>query len=110
MTSKPASTAARSKTPFRRPSQRCARTVLTSWPMSSAANAMGSDSSINMRTANRLFRELQCRNGLLAAHRRKFLEELIQRIAGFEIVKEVVEGNPRADEYQFAAHDLGIAV
>jgi len=37
-------------------------------------------------------------------------EKLVQRVACFEVIEEVVHGNTNADEYQLSAHDLWIAV
>ncbi len=111
MTSKPASTAARSRTPFRKPSHRCPRTVETSYPTSSRASASGRDSSTSTRNAyDSLSCNLEGGNGLIASHGRKLIQELIERIACLEIVEEVVDRHARADEYELAAHDLGIAV
>ena len=65
---------------------------------------------MRIRNANGLFRKLQGRHSLLASYRRKLLEELFQRVASLQIIEEVVQGNTGADEYELAAHDLGIAV
>src|SRR5947208_13782267 len=71
----------------------------------------GSDSSTRTRTADdSLFRQLDCRYSLLAAYRRELLQKLIQRITRLEIVEQVIDRNARSDEYQLAAHDLGVAV
>src|ERR1044072_7744566 len=58
----------------------------------------------------RFFRQLQRRDGLFAADRRKGRQELFERIAGLEIVEEVVNRHARSHEDRCTAHDLGIAV
>jgi len=63
-----------------------------------------------MRNADCLSCEFQRRNRLIPAHRRKLLQELIERIARLEIVEKVVKGNARSDKDQLATHDLRVAV
>src|SRR5712692_1890496 len=50
------------------------------------------------------------RDGLLARHRRKRLQEIVKRISGFKIVEKVLHGNARADKNGLAALDVRIAV
>ena len=110
-TSNPAFRAARKRAPLRNPDHLCARTVETSWPVSSAARWRGSDSSISSRNAaNDLFRELQRRDRLFSRHRREGIEKLLERVAGFEVIEQVVHGHARPDENREASHDLRIAV
>jgi len=110
-TSKPASTAARRRTPFRSPNHRCARTVETSWFFSSRASAIGSDSSTRtLTTDDRLLRQLERGNRLVSCDGWELLEKLLQRIPCLEVVEQVVDRNSCSDENEFASHDLGITV
>src|SRR5262245_43682109 len=55
-------------------------------------------------------RQLESRNRLFTAHRRKALEKLIERIAGFEIVVQRLERHTGADEHGCSAKNLRVAV
>jgi len=55
---------------------------------------------------HRLLGQLQNRQRVLTTHRRKVLQEMIERIPFFEIVEEGLHGNPGACKHHGAAHDL----
>ena len=64
-----------------------------------------------MRTVRQGFAcQLKRRNGLLARHTRKRVEERLQRIAGCEIVDQILERHTSTDKYGFAAKDFWVAV
>src|SRR5262249_33114729 len=97
--SKPAAWAIRSNAPFFVRDQPLCCTVNAWCPGSSRRSRFGSDSS--MRTSKReqsLFCDFERRHSLLAGYRRKVLQELLQRISGFEIVNEVLHRDPSARE------------
>src|SRR5437764_11648923 len=72
---------------------------------------MGSDSSTRTFNADdRFLRQLERSDRLISPYRRELFQKLVQRIARFEIIEEVVDGNARSDEDQFASHDLRVAV
>jgi hypothetical protein len=55
-------------------------------------------------------RQFKSRNCLLASDRRKALEKLVQRISGFEVVVQRLDGHPGPDKNRSAAEDLRVAV
>jgi hypothetical protein len=64
-----------------------------------------------MRTSKsekRLFRQLQRGDRLVVSDRREVLQKLLERIARFEVVNEVLHRHSRASENRSAALHLGI--
>ena len=57
-----------------------------------------------------LSRKFKRCDGLLSGHSRKGFQEFIKRIACFEVVKQVLDGDARADENERAPKDFGIAM
>jgi hypothetical protein len=55
-------------------------------------------------------RQLEGCNGLFAGDRRKVVEEVVERIPGFEIVVKCLHRHSRADENGNAAHNLRVAM
>src|SRR6266511_1655453 len=107
----PAATAARSKTPFRRPVQPSPRAVDTSKSTNSRESACATDSSRRiLKIQYSLSRHGQNANRLLAADRRERIQKVFECVAGFEVIEEVGNRDPRPDEHQLSAHDLRIAV
>ncbi len=60
--------------------------------------------------AHRLARDLERGNSLFASHRRKRVQEDLERIACLEVLEKTSGRNASTDEHRFAAHDLWIAV
>ena len=57
-----------------------------------------------------LVRQLKRGHNLFPGHSGEVVEELVDAIAGFEIVDQTPYGHARADEDRNAAQDFGIAV
>src|SRR5687768_752065 len=55
-------------------------------------------------------RQLKSRNCLLASDRGKALEKLVERIPGFEVVVQRLDGHPGPDKSRSAAEDLRVDV
>src|SRR6476469_9985013 len=55
-------------------------------------------------------RQFKSRNCLLASDRGKALEKLVERIPGFEVVVQRLDGHPSTDKNRSAAEDLRVAV
>ena len=55
-------------------------------------------------------RQFKSRNCLLASDRGKALEKLVERIPGFEVVVQRLDGHPGPDKNRSAAEDLRVAV
>src|SRR5438552_10114193 len=110
-TSKPASTAARRRTPLRGPLQPRSRTVATSNAVSSVSKGCATDSSTSIRKVRHSISS-HCKDSdrLLTAHGRESVEKLFQRIARLEIIKKVVYRHARTDKHELSTHDLRIAV
>lgn len=53
-------------------------------------------------------RKLESSNGLLAAHRWKLLQELVQRLSHFDIVEKGFHRHPGTDEHRSPPKDVGI--
>jgi hypothetical protein len=62
-----------------------------------------------MRLGHRA-RQFQSRHCLLASDRGKALEKLVERISGFEVVVQRLDGHPGPDKNRSAAEDLRVAV
>ena len=74
--------------PFLRPDHPASATVTTSCAANTDRRRRGSDSSSRMRMWRYgLARLLQNRDGCLAANGRKFIEKLVERLAGLKIVE-----------------------
>ena len=66
---------------------------------------------MRMRTRCQFFaRELQRRDGRLPRHTRKRVEKRLQRIAGCELVDQILQRHTSTDEYRFAAENFRVAV
>src|ERR1700690_3995405 len=99
--------AAERRTPFLNEAQPISGTVRTSCSGSSKRNLRGTHSSSRIRMGeHRLLGQLQDREGKFAAHRREVLQEMIERIPFFEVVKEGLHGHSRAGKDHGAAHHL----
>src|SRR3989442_7850572 len=86
-------------------------TVLTSCPASSRLSGRGTHSSSRSRTTFcHLTPELQCCNRLVASDTGVVVQELVQRIACFEIVVERLDGHPSAHEDGSSAEDVGVTM
>jgi hypothetical protein len=106
----PEVTAARSRAPFRMPSQPSPRFVDTDSSPSSSASSTGNDSSTSTRNGHCLLRQFQGGDRLFPADRRKRVQELLERVAGLKVIEEAIHRHPSAHEDQSSAHDFGIAV
>lgn len=62
-----------------------------------------------MRLGHRA-RQFKSRNCLLASDRGKALEKLVERIPGFEVVVQRLDGHPSPDKNRSAAENLRVAV
>ena len=72
---------------------------------------MGNDSSSRMRIrGEHSASKFQCRDSLLARHGGKRRQELVQRVACFKVVEQILDGDPSPDEDGCAAEDFGIAM
>ena len=54
--------------------------------------------------------ELQCCNGLLAAHRGKRVKENLETVSGFQVIEEVFYRNSSTDKHRSPTQYLGVAV
>ena len=108
-TSNPASTAARSRTPLRKPSHRCARTVVASWPVSSGARCRGRHWSTRSRTRRHRFsRDFQSRHSLASRYVWKGIEENLERVTRLQIVEEIPKRHSSSGEYRLTCENLRI--
>ncbi len=55
-------------------------------------------------------RNLKQRNYLFAANTRKALKKIIDRISGFEMIKETLDWDPRPSKHGSAPQDLRIRI
>ena len=64
-----------------------------------------------MRTFRQRFaRQLQRRDRLLPRHARERIKELLEAVAGREIIDQVLQQYARTDEHGFAAQNVWIAM
>lgn len=84
-------------------------TVGTSWPCRSrAGSSSGRCSSRRTRTGQeRVAREVEGGDGLLAADGRELPEELVEGFAAFEVVEKGLNRDAGADENRRATEDIG---
>src|SRR5712692_1254899 len=100
-----------SSAPFSRLDQPSCCTVRTSCPASSSASSRGRHSSSRMRTGfQSLSSYLEGGNRLLPGHRGEGLQEVIDRVPGFQIVNKVLERNAGPHEHRGTAEYLWVAV
>src|SRR5262245_28094172 len=97
--------------PLARPHHRCSATLRTSRSGNSSANCRGRDSSRSMRTGDEeLARQLEGCYRLLPGDGGKGIEEVLEGVAGLQVVDQVPDRDSRADEDRRASEDLGIGV
>ena len=58
----------------------------------------------------KVLRHFERGHGLCALHTGKVDQELIERIASFEILQERLDRHPGPDEHEGPAHDLGVSM
>jgi hypothetical protein len=84
--------------------------ALEARPSSAAARSRGSCSSSRTRTGQQgRASELQRRDCLIASHRRKLAEKLVQGLAAFEIVEQRLYRNSCSDEHRRAPKNRRVA-
>src|SRR3972149_8302383 len=99
----------RRRSPFLMPAQPRPTTVATLCLASVAARSSGSCSSRRTRTSQqRSAREVESGDRLVAPHGWELTQELVERIAAFEIVEQRLHRHARADEDGRAAKNLGV--
>ena len=97
--------------PFRTPAQPHSGTVETSYPFSSLASRRGKHSSSRTRTVHQRFAcVLERCDGLISGYRGKVFDKIVDPVAGFEIVEEILHRNSRADEHGGSPEDFRIGV
>lgn len=101
-----------SSAPFFRPAQPISGTDSTSWPGRSRRSRQSRFSSSRILTSGRLqqplARFLQDGNHLVPPHAGEPLEEIVNRIAGLQVVEEALHRHPRADEHRRAPEDVRV--
>src|SRR5258708_30540600 len=86
-------------------------TVCASSADKSCAKSTGIDSSRRTRTGHYLVPGVfQGRDGLLATHRWELVQELVEAVARFEVVKERLHRNARTYKHRRTTEPLRIAV
>src|SRR5262245_57234733 len=105
------SAASPSSSPFSLSLQPTAATVRTSWPESNAARGRGRDSSRRTRTGGQqlLGRDFQYGHCLLSLHRRKVVEEVVERISCRKVVDKILQRNSRPSEHRGPPEDVRVA-
>src|ERR1051325_2028821 len=107
ITVKPRSTAARSRTPFRRPLSFSRRAIEHSNSGKKGSICYGMDWSMSSRNGRyRLSCNLKGCNGLISRDRRKGLEELLDRVASLQVVEQALGRHTCANENRRSTHDL----
>src|SRR2546425_2698248 len=100
-----------SNAPFSRLDQPSCCTVRTSWPTSSSASSRGRHSSRRMRTGfQSLSSHLEGGDRLLSGYRGEGVQEVVERVPGFQVVNEVLERYAGPHEHRGAAKNLRITV
>ena len=78
--------------------------------MSNWLNGRGRDSSSRMRTGSQqLARDLEGGHGLFSRDGRKVVEESLERVAGGEVINEVLEGHARTRKNGGSTQHVGVA-
>src|SRR4051794_16057937 len=109
--SKPASRTNASSSPFSIPCQRISPTVLTEWSERVCFSGRGTHSSSSTRMGDQhRLRQLENGYGLLAADRRKMIQERIERLSALEVVEKRLHRHPGPYEDGSASEDLGIGM
>ncbi len=101
----------RSNSPVVMPAQPRPTTVSTLWPWSLAAKSSGSCSSRRTRPSQqRIAREIERRDCLVAFHGWELAKTLVQGFATLEVIEQRLYWDARADEDGRAAESLRVAM
>src|SRR5437764_9334521 len=101
----------RRSSPFFMPAQPAWGTVITSWPVSSSASSRGRHSSRRMRNrVERLSRNFECRDCLVAADGGKGLQKIVQTVASLQAVDQILHRHASTDKNRSAAENIRIAM
>jgi hypothetical protein len=102
--------ASSSNSPFLIPLQPCFGTVVTAWLTSERAKRAGTHSSRCSHGAREhaFFSFFEKGDDLVAPNAGKILQKLVNRIAAFEVIDQVLDRHAGAGKARRAAHDFGI--
>src|SRR5262245_7054012 len=97
--------------PFSTPDHPACVTVRMEWPTKSRASCRGRHSSRSIRTGRqRRFGEFKSSDRLISTDRRKRVKEVLESVASFKVVKQILDRDARADEDRDSSEDPRMAV